>query len=93
MVHSTYGWTTQLWLGAISLVCCAFQFIVGRRIGTRWNDKITAGQALGQKNTVFAIWLGYTFFTPVTALAGGFYSVYHNIVNSIQLYRHAHPRH
>lgn len=93
MVHSAYGWTTQLWLGAISLVCCAFQFIVGRRIGTRWNDKITAGQALGQKNTVFAIWLGYTFFTPVTALAGGFYSVYHNIVNSVQLYHHAHPRH
>ena len=92
MVHSAYGWTTQLWLGAISLICCAFQFIVGRRIGARWNDKITAGQALGQKNTVFAIWLGYTFFTPVTALAGGFYSVFHNVVNSLQLYRHAHPR-
>lgn len=91
MVHSAYGWTTQVWLGAVSFICCVFQFAVGRRIGARWDEKVTAGQAIGQKNTVFAIWLGYTFFTPVTALAGGFYSVYHNVINSIQLYSHSHP--
>ena len=48
------------------------------------------GQALGQKNTVFAIWFAYTFMTPVTAIAGGFYSVWHNIVNTWQLYRKNH---
>lgn len=46
---------------------------------------VTAGQALGQKNTVFAIWLGYTFMTPETAIVGGLYSIWHNIYNSRQL--------
>lgn len=50
--------------------------------------KVTAGQSLGQKNTVFAIWLAYTFMTPETAIIGGLYSIWHNIYNSWQL-RHA----
>ena len=49
--------------------------------------KVTAGQSLGQKNTVFAIWLGYTFMTPETAIVGGLYSIWHNVYNSWQLYR------
>ena len=52
--------------------------------------KVTAGQSLGQKNTVFAIWLGYTFMTPETAIVGGLYSIWHNVYNSWQLYRHEH---
>ena len=48
---------------------------------------VTAGQSLGQKNTVFAIWMGYTFMTPETAIVGGLYSIWHNIYNSWQLYR------
>ena len=49
--------------------------------------KVTAGQSLGQKNTVFAIWMAYTFMTPETAIIGGFYSIWHNVYNSWQLYR------
>ena len=49
--------------------------------------KVTAGQSLGQKNTVFAIWMGYTFMTPETAIVGGLYSIWHNIYNSWQLYK------
>lgn len=49
--------------------------------------KITAGQSLGQKNTVFAIWMGYTFMTPETAIVGGLYSIWHNLYNSWQLRR------
>ncbi len=52
--------------------------------------KVTAGQSLGQKNTVFAIWLGYTFMTPETAIVGGLYSIWHNCFNSWQLYRQSH---
>lgn len=51
------------------------------------SDSITAGQAFGQKNTVFAIWLGLIFLDPVTSVVGGFYSVWHNTVNSWQLYQ------
>ena len=53
----------------------------------RQTRKVTAGQSLGQKNTVFAIWLSYTFMTPETAIIGGLYSIWHNIYNSWQLYR------
>ncbi len=49
--------------------------------------KVTAGQSLGQKNTVFAIWMGYTFMTPETSIVGGLYSIWHNLYNSWQLYR------
>ena len=81
---------TQIGLIIVSLVCCVAQFIIGRKVGRRYNESVTAGQSMGQKNTVLAIWIGYTFFTPVTALVGGFYSIWHNLINSAQLYHHYH---
>ncbi|MGM9815476.1 MAG: bile acid:sodium symporter family protein [Lepagella sp.] len=94
IMHADLKLSTELWLVVVSLLSCALQFWIGRKIGDRYNDTITAGQAFGQKNTVLAIWMGYTFFTPITSIVGGFYSIWHNIVNSYQLYRHehTHPR-
>lgn len=86
IVHSDVVIWYQLGLALISLFTCALQFYFGKRVGRKFDDSISAGQALGQKNTVLAIWMGYTFFTPVTAVAAGFYSVWHNIFNSYQLY-------
>ena len=86
IVHSEIDILYQLGLAVVSLISCIIQFYIGKRIGKIYNDRISAGQSLGQKNTVFAIWMGYTFFTPVTAVAAGFYSVWHNVVNSYQLY-------
>jgi len=83
--HSTVGWQTQIGLVLVSLACCAIQFAVGHRLGAPTCEQTTAGQALGQKNTVLAIWMGYTFFTPVTSLVGGFYSIWHNVYNTLQL--------
>ncbi len=77
--------TTQFGLVMVSLICCCLQFYFGRKIGNRYDEKITAGQSLGQKNTVLAIWMGYTFFTPETAIVGGFYSIWHNLINTYQL--------
>lgn len=79
-------------IAIVSFVCCVLQFAVGRMVGHYYGETVTGGQALGQKNTVFAIWLAYTFLTPVTAIAGGFYSLWHNIVNTWQLYRCNHTR-
>ena len=74
-------------IAVVTLVACLFQFFFGKWIGSHYGKKMEAGQALGQKNTVFIIWLGYTFLSPITAAAGGFYSVWHNLVNSWQLYK------
>lgn len=90
IVHSDVELYVALWLVAVTLVSCLAQFLLGWKIGGRYGDRITAGQALGQKNTVLAIWMGYTFFTPITAVTGGFYSIFHNLINSWQLARARH---
>lgn len=92
IVHSDLSFWVMAAIASVSLVCCIFQFFFGRLIGKRYGDVTAAGQALGQKNTVFAIWFACTFLTPVTAIAGGFYAIWHNLANSFQLYRHNHKK-
>ena len=71
----------------VSLACTAIQFFSGRRIGRRISgDPITAGQSLGQKNSGFLIWLGYSWMTPVSSVAGGLYSIWQNLFNARELY-------
>ncbi|NPD93052.1 transporter [Xylanibacter muris] len=89
IVHSHVPLSVELGLVGVALVSCILQFMTGWKIGRIYGDKVTAGQSLGQKNTVLAIWIGYTFFTPITSVAGGFYSIFHNVINSYQLYMHA----
>ena len=87
VVHSKESLWVLVGIAAASLVCCLAQFWIGRKLGLRHGEMVAGTQSLGQKNTVFAIWMAYTFMNPVTAMAGGFYSVWHNVVNSWQLYR------
>ncbi len=91
-------------IGVVSMICTLIQFVAGRKIGrhlckdndpaARRADAITAGQAFGQKNNGFLIWLGYSWMTPVSSVAGGLYSIWQNLVNSWELYeqRHHHEK-
>ena len=88
IAHSNLSLWVMAGIAVVSLICCVVQFAFGRFIGRRNGEVIAGGQSLGQKNTVFAIWFACTFLTPVTAIAGGFYSLWHNLVNTWQLYRH-----
>lgn len=88
LVNSDVPFSVLASIAIVSLSACALQFCVGRAIGHRHGSAVAASQALGQKNTVLAIWLGFTFFTPVSSLAGGFYSIWHNVHNARQLHRH-----
>ena len=74
----------------VSMGTCALQFFAGRRIGKGRVESITAGQALGQKNTGFLIWLGYNYLDPLTSVAGGLYAIWQNLFNSWELYEHEH---
>lgn len=89
IMHSTVSVWYMVGLAVISGICCVIQFVLGKRVGSCYDreTRITAGQAFGQKNTVFVIWLGLVFLDPVTSVVGGFYSVWHNTVNSYQLYK------
>ena len=74
----------------VSMAACALQFFTGRHISRERADSITAGQALGQKNTGFLIWLGYNYLNPATSVAGGLYAIWQNLFNSWELYRQSH---
>lgn len=87
LVHSPYPLVYELGIALVSLLACFLQFYAGKKIGAKYGESLSAAQSAGQKNTIFAIWMGYTFLTPVTSLAGGFYSIWHNIYNSYQLYQ------
>ena len=88
IIHSSCSIWTLTGIALVSLICCAFQFGIGRRIGSKNGSRIEASQAFGQKNTVFGIWMGYTFWNPLVSVAGGFYTIWHNIHNTRQLYKH-----
>ncbi|MBQ0048235.1 MAG: bile acid:sodium symporter [Prevotellaceae bacterium] len=86
IAHSTVsGWV--LWLLLITpLFVCLIQFAIGKAVGRHWNDSISAGQALGQKNTVIGVWLTFTFLNPLAAVAPGAYVLWQNLVNGWQIW-------
>lgn len=47
--------------------------------------RISAGQALGQKNTTLAIWMAQTYLNPISSLAPAAYILWQNLFNSWQL--------
>lgn len=88
LVSTPTTWWIPIGISVVSLLTCCVQFYFGRKVGVCYNSPIASAQALGQKNTVFLIWVGYTFFDPVSSIAGGFYAIYHNLRNNYELARH-----
>ena len=86
ILHATVsGWTLALLL-FVPLLVCLIQFAIGKAVGRHYNASISAGQALGQKNTIVGIWLTLTFLNPLAAVAPGAYVVWQNLVNGWQLW-------
>lgn len=86
ILHATVsGWILALLL-FVPLVVCLVQFAIGKAVGRRFDASISAGQALGQKNTIVGIWLTLTFLNPLAAVAPGAYVVWQNMVNGWQLW-------
>ncbi len=81
--------TTVAFLVVIALsglMVCLLQFAVGRYVGHFFHRTQEAGQALGQKNTVFAIWIAYTYLNPISSVGPGCYILWQNVINSIELW-------
>lgn len=86
ILHATVsGWILALLL-FVPLVVCLIQFTIGKAVGHHYGASISAGQALGQKNTIVGIWLTLTFLNPLAAVAPGAYVVWQNLVNGWQLW-------
>lgn len=89
-INEGNGLLPQIAIAVSSLIACIIQFSFGRWMGKHLSqytqdEVISATQGLGQKNTIFSIWCGYTFMEPLSSIAGGFYSIWHNVYNSYQL--------
>lgn len=85
-VESTSPWSVIVEIAGVSLLLCAINFGLGRWLGGYdWGQEM--GQSLGQKNTLFSIWVCLTFLTPAIALGPMFYVVFQNLYNSYLLAR------
>ncbi len=73
-------------LALISGAVCIGQFVIGRKIGRRYGDRIAGAQGLGQKNTVLAIWMAVTYLNPIASIAPAAYVAWQNTINSMQIY-------
>ena len=80
--------TAEIIMAVVALIVCLAQFGFGRWLGKRYGDSVAGGQALGQKNTVLAIWLSQSFLNPLACVAPTAYIVWQNLVNSYQIYKH-----
>ncbi|MBQ6211136.1 MAG: transporter [Prevotella sp.] len=86
IVHADTTVAFLLTIALLGLVLCIVQFAVGRFIGHYFDTTIEAGQALGQKNTAFAIWIAYTYLNPLSSVGPGCYILWQNIINSVEIW-------
>lgn len=78
---------TAVLIAVGTFIICCLQFFLGKTLGSVYNDRISGGQSLGQKNTILAIWMAHTYLNPISAVGPGFYVLWQNIVNSWQLWK------
>ncbi|MDR0745091.1 MAG: transporter [Mediterranea sp.] len=79
--------TIGILIAIATLVICCLQFFLGKTLGSIYNDRVSGGQALGQKNTILAIWMAHTYLDPLSAVGPGFYVIWQNMINSWQLWK------
>ena len=91
IVHAEVSVWLLTAIALLGLLICIVQFAVGRFIGHYFDHTQEAGQALGQKNTAFAIWLSSAYLNPLSSVGPGCYILWQNIVNSIEIYRRQTP--
>ena len=87
LVNSDAPVSVEILIALAGLITCCLQFFLGKRIGGHYNDRISGGQALGQKNTVLAIWMAYTYLNPLSSVGPGSYVLWQNLINSWQLWK------
>ena len=87
IVHADTTVVLLMAIALLGLVMCIVQFAVGRFIGHYFNHTQESGQALGQKNTAFAIWLSSVYLNPLSSVGPGCYILWQNIVNSVEIWQ------
>lgn len=86
-LQSSKDYQIEILLGIVALFACGLQFYFGKKIGSKFNNTIAAGQSLGQKNTILAIWISQIYLNPIASIGPGAYVIWQNIFNSYQVWR------
>lgn len=86
IVHADTSVPFLVAIAALGFLLCIVQFAVGRFIGHYFGAIVESGQALGQKNTAFAIWIAYTYLNPLSSVGPGCYILWQNIINSVEIW-------
>lgn len=87
LLNSSGDGRTEIWIAFGALVACCLQFFLGKTLGGLYNDRIGGGQALGQKNTILALWMAHTYLNPLASVGPGSYVLWQNLINSWQLWK------
>lgn len=87
-LHGKGHWDVIVVLAIGAAIICPAQFYVGRLIGRRYGDPIAGQQLLGQKNSAMGIWMANTYLNPLASSFLAFYSIWQNVLNSWQIWRH-----
>ncbi len=91
LVYDEYEPLAVVGMAIGSLLTCILQFYVGKSIGSHYDKdnktemRISVGQALGQKNTMLAIWLAQAYLIPISSFAPAAYVIFQNLFNAWQL--------
>lgn len=89
IMHASCSVAFLLLIAFASLMLCFVQFAAGRYIGRHFGQTENAGQALGQKNTAFAIWIACAYLTPLSSVGPGCYILWQNIINSVEIWAYS----
>ena len=92
IMHAETSHAFLVAIAGMGLLLCLVQFAVGRYVGHFFHRTQEAGQALGQKNTNFAIWIAYTYLNPLSSVGPGCYILWQNVINSIEIWEHDRKR-
>jgi BASS family bile acid:Na+ symporter len=87
LLQSDGNFSTEFLIAGGALLICVFQFWLGRKLGSRFQNKVAGGQSLGQKNTVLAIWMAQMYLNPIASIGPGSYVLWQNIINSYQVWK------
>lgn len=87
LVQDTTHVSVKIGLAVGALLACLGQFLLGKRLGRACGEEVSVGQSLGQKNTILAIWVSYSFLHPLAAVAPGSYVLWQNFINAWQLWK------
>lgn len=86
--HGRENISSIIVLGILSVIFCAVQFGLGKKLGAIYGDKVAGGQAMGQKNSSLGIWMANIYLNPLASVFPALYSIWQNLFNSWQMYVH-----